>query len=61
MYICKTLIKLALMNKVPSVDLRDFLSNNLEKKEKFIQTIGSAFQEIGFCAVKGHFLSERTY
>ena len=46
------------MNKVPSVDLRDFLSNNLEKKEKFIQTIGSAFQEIGFCAVKGHFLSE---
>ena len=46
------------MNKVPSVDLRDFLSNNLEKKEKFIQTIGSAFQEIGFCAVRGHFLSD---
>jgi len=46
------------MNNIPSVDLRDFLSNNLEKKERFVQTIGSAFQEIGFCAVRGHFLSD---
>ena len=46
------------MNKIPSLDLRDFLSDNLEKKERFIQTIGGAFQEIGFCAVKGHFLSD---
>ena len=46
------------MNNIPSVDLRDFLSNNLEKKERFVQTIGGAFQEIGFCAVRGHFLSD---
>ena len=46
------------MNNIPSVDLRDFLSNNLEKKERFIQTIGGAFQDIGFCAVRGHFLSD---
>ena len=47
------------MNNIPSVDLRDFLSNNLEKKERFIQTIGGAFQDIGFCAVRGHFLSDQ--
>ena len=46
------------MNKIPSVDLRNFLSDNSQKKQEFIQTIGSAFQEIGFCAVRGHFLSD---
>ena len=46
------------MNKIPSVDLRDFLSTNDEIKNEFVQSIGTAFQEIGFCAVKGHFLSE---
>ena len=46
------------MNKIPSVDLRDFLSDNHEKKQVFIQSIGSAFQNIGFCAVRGHFLSD---
>ena len=46
------------MNKIPSVDLRDFLSTNDEIKNKFVQSTGIAFQEIGFCAVKGHFLSD---
>jgi len=46
------------MNKIPSVDLRDFLSEDSQRKEEFVQTIGEAFQEIGFCAVKGHFLSD---
>lgn len=46
------------MNKIPSVDLRDFLSTNDEIKNEFVQSIGTAFQEIGFCAVKGHFLSD---
>ena len=46
------------MNKIPSVDLRDFLSEDSQRKEEFVQTIGKAFQEIGFCAVKGHFLSD---
>ena len=44
------------MNKIPSVDLSDFLSTDLQKKSLFVNTIGSAFQEIGFCAVRGHFL-----
>tara|TARA_B100000575_G_scaffold293716_1_gene306028 strand:- start:278 stop:1228 length:951 start_codon:yes stop_codon:yes gene_type:complete len=46
------------MNQIPSVDLRDFLSDNEQIKSAFVQTIGKAFQEIGFCAVKGHFLDD---
>ena len=47
------------MNKIPSVDLNDFLSDDLQKKSLFVNTIGSAFQEIGFCAVRGHFLDDQ--
>ena len=46
------------MNNIPSVDLRDFLSEDPQLKEEFVQSIGKAFQEIGFCAVKGHLLSD---
>ena len=46
------------MNQIPSLDLRDFLSENTKRKEEFVQSIGRAFQEIGFCAVKGHLLSD---
>ena len=46
------------MNKIPSLDLRDFLSEDNKRKEEFVQSIGKAFQEIGFCAVKGHLLSD---
>ncbi|RPG95847.1 MAG: isopenicillin N synthase family oxygenase [Candidatus Pelagibacter sp. TMED239] len=47
------------MNKIPSVDLNDFLSDDLHKKSLFVSTIGAAFQEIGFCAVRGHFLDDK--
>lgn len=47
------------MNKIPSVDLNDFLSDDLQKKSLFVNTIGSAFQQIGFCAVRGHFLDDQ--
>ena len=46
------------MNQIPSLDLRDFLSEDTNRKEEFVQSIGKAFQEIGFCAVKGHLLSD---
>ena len=41
------------MNHIPSVDLRDFLSDDKNKKSLFVQSIGKAFQDIGFCAVRG--------
>jgi len=46
------------MNAIPSVDLRDYLSKDLVKKERFVKDLGSAFEEIGFVALSGHFLSE---
>lgn len=45
------------MSGIPSVDLRDFLSDDPSRKEKFIKEIGSAFEDIGFVALSGHFLS----
>ncbi|NNF19794.1 MAG: isopenicillin N synthase family oxygenase [Flavobacteriaceae bacterium] len=47
------------MNAIPSVDLRDFISGDKERKEKFIREIGSAFENIGFVALSGHFLSDQ--
>lgn len=46
------------MSVVPSVDLTDFTSGDVERKEKFIREIGSAFEDIGFVALSGHFLSD---
>jgi isopenicillin N synthase-like dioxygenase len=47
------------MSVVPSVDLTDFTSGDKRRKEKFIKEIGNAFEEIGFVALSGHFLSEK--
>ena len=47
------------MSAIPSVDLRDFVSDDSQKKEKFIRDIGAAFEDIGFVALSGHFLSEK--
>lgn len=47
------------MKNIPSVDLSDFLSDDRSKKEKFIQEIGKAYEEIGFVALKGHFLNDQ--
>jgi len=44
------------MQNIPSVDLKDFISGDPERKQKFVNEIGSAFEDIGFVALKGHFL-----
>ena len=46
------------MQKIPSVDLRDFTSEDPGQKEAFVSAIGAAFENIGFVALSGHFLSE---
>ena len=46
------------MSLVPSVDLKDFISGDTNQKQKFTQDIGKAFEEIGFVALSGHFLSD---
>ena len=56
LYICvKNVI---IMNKIPSVNLNDFLSNDAELKQKFVSEIGHAYESIGFVALKGHFLKD---
>ena len=47
------------MNKIPSVDLRDFLSEDPDRKQKFINEIGAAYENIGFVALRGHFLDDQ--
>lgn len=47
------------MSLVPSVDLTDFILEDPERKQLFIKEIGTAFEEIGFVALSGHFLSEQ--
>ncbi len=46
------------MQNIPNVDLRDFLSENPVRKQKFVNEIGKAYEEIGFVALKGHFLKD---
>lgn len=46
------------MQNIPSVDLRDFLSDDPIRKQKFVNEIGKAYEDIGFVALKGHFLSD---
>ncbi len=42
---------------IPSLDLNDFKSDNLEKKEKFVQTLGEAYEEVGFISLKNYGLN----
>lgn len=39
---------------IPVVDLADFLSGDKNKKQKFVQELGKAYEEVGFVAVKNH-------
>ncbi|SEQ40178.1 Isopenicillin N synthase [Hyunsoonleella jejuensis] len=46
------------MNSIPSVDLRDFISGDPNRKQAFVNAIGKAYEDIGFVALKGHFLDD---
>ena len=46
-----------LYDQVPVVDLADFGSNDSLKRKNFVQALGTAFNNIGFVAVKNHGLS----
>lgn len=39
---------------IPVVDLSDFLSGDKNRKQKFVQELGKAYEEVGFVAVKNH-------
>ena len=46
------------MNKIPSLNLQDFVSGNSAQQQQFIVDLGRAFEEIGFVAISGHYLNE---
>lgn len=39
---------------IPVVDLSDFLSGDASRKQKFVQELGKAYEDVGFVAVKNH-------
>ncbi|PSB08517.1 flavonol synthase, partial [Pleurocapsa sp. CCALA 161] len=47
-----------LFQEIPTVDLHDFASDNSLVKQNFVQTLGNAFENIGFVAVKNHGLTD---
>lgn len=42
------------LNTIPVVDLSEFLSGDADKKKKFVQELGNAYQTVGFVAVVNH-------
>lgn len=54
-----------LYEQIPSLDLSDFTGSDLVARRKFVVDLGSAYQHIGFVAIRNHFLtkelSERLY
>ncbi|MBP9688492.1 MAG: isopenicillin N synthase family oxygenase [Bacteroidia bacterium] len=43
---------------IPSVNLADFINGTPQQKDAFVQQLGKAYEDIGFVAVRGHFLSD---
>lgn len=46
-----------LYDTIPSLDLEDFHKGNTEAKQRFVNTLGEAYNNIGFVALKNHFLT----
>ena len=47
-----------LLDKIPSLDLADFLSGDPARKQKFVADLGEAYNTIGFIALRNHGLSD---
>lgn len=47
-----------LYDEIPSLDLADFLNGNENAKQKFVADLGAAYHNIGFVAIKNHFLTD---
>lgn len=50
-------MKEILYDEIPSLDLADFYGGNADKKKKFVEALGAAYHNIGFVAVRNHFLT----
>ena len=46
-----------LYDQIPSLDLADFTAGDPQKKKKFVEDLGSAYNNIGFVAIRNHLLT----
>ena len=47
-----------LYDQVPSLDLADFTGGDPIKREKFVADLGAAYNNIGFVAIRNHYLTD---
>ena len=47
-----------LFDTIPSLDLNDFRKHDAGSREAFVRSLGQAFTDIGFAAIKNHGLSD---
>jgi isopenicillin N synthase-like dioxygenase len=47
-----------LYNEIPSLDLSEFYNGDKNKKQKFVADLGAAYHNIGFVAIRNHFLND---
>ena len=52
-------MKEILYDEIPSLDLADFYGDDPGKKKKFVSALGTAYNNIGFVAIKNHFLTNQ--
>lgn len=51
-------MKEILYNEIPSLDLAAFSKGDSRQREAFVNALGEAYNNIGFVAIKNHFLSD---
>jgi isopenicillin N synthase-like dioxygenase len=47
-----------LYDQIPSLDLANFYSGDKAQKDKFVAELGEAYNNIGFAAIRNHFLTD---
>jgi isopenicillin N synthase-like dioxygenase len=47
-----------LYDTIPSLDLADFTSDDPQRRNKFVQDLGEAYNNIGFVAIRNHYLTD---
>jgi isopenicillin N synthase-like dioxygenase len=47
-----------LFDEIPSLDLKDYTEGDEGRKSKFVNNLGTAYNNIGFVAIRNHFLSD---
>ncbi|RAW03008.1 isopenicillin N synthase family dioxygenase [Pseudochryseolinea flava] len=47
-----------LYDEIPSLDLADFTRGDEKSRQKFVAALGDAYHNIGFVAIKNHFLTD---